>query len=437
MNSSLAMGEFVRQEVPDWDDEVVATARFKAFSGQRSDWEPKLLFWKHLILKVARHLGIFIIQPSQVKDWFNRGGLTPLCIDRVLMEMYSSGDILRKEDLVDPTSGRLSQLFKRVVSLIGISSSSPESVDDCLVLKTLLGERATEVVKLLSESHWTSYCTITMAKFQSLCSGPSESSAILSHLSANGKARLLSINRKDCIQGVKVSLVPAAVPSVSTFDCNLLHLIWTSEKLQQQIDMIDQQYEMSRSSALASIKSGNRQAALKHAKQIKLISQSREKCTSLLNRVDEVLSVITNAESTKKVTEAIQIGAQAIKECGISIEEVENCLEELDERVYSQKQVEEALGSSTLSYTAVEDEDIEDEFQKLEMELKEEISQEQTSVATVGGSELVQGNLESGDSVEKVISNVKKANNAAKDVHNGVSVDSLSSSISILKLEAA
>lgn len=54
------------------------------------------------------------------------------------MEMYSSGDILRKEDLVDPTSGRLSQLFKTVVSLMGISSPAPEFVDDCLVLKTLL-----------------------------------------------------------------------------------------------------------------------------------------------------------------------------------------------------------------------------------------------------------------------------------------------------------
>lgn len=419
MNSSV--GELIVQEVGDWDDEVMATARFKAFSGQKSDWEPKYLFWRNLILKVAHHLGIFIIQPSQVKNWFNRGGLTPLCIDRVLVEMYSSGDILLKDDLVDPATGRLSQLFKRVVSLMSISTS-PEFADDCLVLKTLLAERAAEVVKILSESHWTPYCTITMTKFQSLCRGPSEASAILSYLSANGKSRLLSINKKDGIQGVKVSLVPAAVPPVSTFDCSLLHLIWTSEKLQQQIDVIDQRYEMSRSCALASMKSGNRQVALKHAKQMKLTSQSREKCSSLLNRVEEVLSVVTDAESTKKVTEAVQIGAKAIKECGISIEEVENCLEELDERVSSQKQVEEALGSSTLSYFGIEDEDVEEEFEKLEMELEEK--PEKTSVSTTGGSELAQENT-------KVVSNVKKAESAAKG-----SVDSLSNSMSSLKLEA-
>lgn len=60
------MREFVLKEVPDWNDEVIATARFKAFSGQRSDWEPKFQFWKNLILKIARHFSLAIIHPSQV-----------------------------------------------------------------------------------------------------------------------------------------------------------------------------------------------------------------------------------------------------------------------------------------------------------------------------------------------------------------------------------
>lgn len=44
------------------------------------------------------------------------------------------------------------------------------------------------------------------------------------------------------------------------------------------------------------------------------------------------------------MTEAIQIGVRAIKENKISVEEVELCLEELDESINSQKQVENALG---------------------------------------------------------------------------------------------
>lgn len=57
----------------------------------------------------------------------------------------------------------------------------------------------------------------------------------------------------------------------------------------------------SRKSALASLSSRNKKAALSHARELKLANEAREKCTSLLNRVEEVLSVIANAESTKKV----------------------------------------------------------------------------------------------------------------------------------------
>lgn len=63
-----------------------------------------------------------------------------------------------------------------------------------------------------------------------------------------------------------------------------------------QIDSI-----RSRKSALASLHSGSRKLALRYARELKLFNQSRDKCSSLLNRVEEVLGVIADAESTKKV----------------------------------------------------------------------------------------------------------------------------------------
>lgn len=62
------VGELIRKEVSDWDNEVMASARFKAFSGQRSDWEPRYFFWRDLIINLARHLRLFIIRPSQVSS---------------------------------------------------------------------------------------------------------------------------------------------------------------------------------------------------------------------------------------------------------------------------------------------------------------------------------------------------------------------------------
>lgn len=53
---------------------------------------------------------------------------------------------------------------------------------------------------------------------------------------------------------------------------------------------------------MTSLNSGNKNIALRHVKALKLANESREKCATFLNRVEEVLDVITNAESTKKVT---------------------------------------------------------------------------------------------------------------------------------------
>ncbi|PQQ12074.1 charged multivesicular body protein 7 isoform X1 [Prunus yedoensis var. nudiflora] len=377
MEESERVREVIRKQVgDDWDDEVMSRARFKALSGQRSDWEPTYLFWRDLILSVARQLGLFIIKPSHLNNqWFNRGGLTPLSLDRVLFEMYNEGEIvLPSVDLVDPTAGRLSQIFTRLTnSMIRRSRTATPQIlmsQDRLILTSLLKDKAVEVVKLLSECHWTSSCIVTMKRFQDICGGAYEASALLSHLSAQGKARYLSLSKGDFIEGVKVSLSASSVPSISSLDCDVLHLIWTTEKLQQQLNVIDQRCQTSRKSALACLNSGNKKVALRHVRQLKLANESRENCAMLLNRVEEVLDVIASAESTKKVSEAIQIGAQAIKENKMSVEEVQHSLQEIEESIDTQKQIENALESTSL-YTVVEDEEsIEEEFKKLELDIE-------------------------------------------------------------------
>lgn len=53
--------------------------------------------------------------------------------------MYNEGDVVRRVDLVDATSGRLTQLFRKVRSLMARSASTPESfLKDPVVLMEVL-----------------------------------------------------------------------------------------------------------------------------------------------------------------------------------------------------------------------------------------------------------------------------------------------------------
>lgn len=95
---------------------------------------------------------------------------------------------------------------------------------------------------------------------------------------------------------------------------------------------------------------------------------------ALLDQVEKVLQVIADTESSKKVLEAMQSSKHALLENQISLEEVELCLQEVDDNIDSLKRLDDALGSKA-TYTEVDDEDIEGELSKLQLEIKSEMNQ--------------------------------------------------------------
>ncbi|XP_062196934.1 uncharacterized protein LOC133899906 isoform X2 [Phragmites australis] len=365
----------VRAEVGTgwWDDPdgVDLRAKFKAFTGQRRDWtQPTLLFWKDLILRVARRLRLCSASAHLVTSvWFARpGGLTPLCLPQVLEEMRADGDILLQSELIDPTSGSLCQLVRRMSQLA--VSRRPIAQEDILVFKSMVEERVVDIVRELSDSHWTSTCIVTISKFNSFFSDREDAHAALCYLTQCGKARYLVTRKQDPIEGIKFTLAATQVPAVSKLDRDILHLVWTEERLQEQLDVLDRRWEISRRRALASFKSGDKQAAYRYVRQSKLFSQSQNRCTTLLERVEEVISLIASAESTKKVYEAIQIGIQAMNKHNVNIEEVNIHLKEVNELVAAQREVDAAI----VPLQSLDGEgDIEEEFRKLEVELQDEI----------------------------------------------------------------
>ncbi|VAH74790.1 unnamed protein product [Triticum turgidum subsp. durum] len=129
----------------------------------------------------------------------------------------------------------------------------------------------------------------------------------------------------------------------------------------------------SRRAALMSFKAGDKQGAFRYVRQSKLLSESRNKCTQLLERVEEVISLIASAESTKQVYEAIQIGMKAMKEHNVSIEDINTHLKEVDDLVAAQRKINVALESAPLDSLA-DEEDIEEEFRNLEAELEDKVS---------------------------------------------------------------
>jgi len=52
------------------------------------------------------------------------------------------------------------------------------------------------------------------------------------------------------------------------------------------------------------LKSGDKKGALRHARRLKVLTTSKGKCETFMDRIDEVLTSIADAEATRKVSSA-------------------------------------------------------------------------------------------------------------------------------------
>lgn len=275
-------------------------------------------------------------------------------------------------DLAHPPTSHFQWLFKQVASFMGISTPPiQDMVEGKLIVVSLVQERAAQIMNSLAQNNWSSYCVITRGRFESLCGGSEEADVVMSYFINCRRAQYLRIDKDELIEGVKISLLPVPVTNVSQLDYNMLHLHWTLDRLQKQLEVIDRRCEKSKSLALIANKAGDKQTALRHVRYLKIALDGKAKCTGFMDKVEEVLGMISDAESTKKVSEAIQLGARLIKEHGIGVEEVHACLQDLDETIASQKQIEDSLEAKSLSSVDIEDEDLEEEFARLEIELED------------------------------------------------------------------
>lgn len=60
----------------------------------------------------------------------------------------------------------------------------------------------------------------------------------------------------------------------------------------------------SRAATALALKSGDKKGALRHARRLKVLTTSKGKCETFMDRIDEVLTSIADAEATRKVSNA-------------------------------------------------------------------------------------------------------------------------------------
>ncbi|KAG0593357.1 hypothetical protein KC19_1G323400 [Ceratodon purpureus] len=366
--------------------------------------------------------------------------------------MRKSGELQTREELMRPqatltqyTGSVFRQVFTWVGSQVrGTSAGAQPSSElpDMLIVTPLLQERSSLVIKALSEAEWRHVCVVTMTRFRELCGSTETADVLIAVLINQGRACLLKLDGKENIEGVKVALKDEPIPAVTEIDNQVLQLYWTLERLHQQVNILDVRVTSARAATMLALKSGDKKVALRQARRLKVLTTSKGKCETFIDRIDEVLTSVADAESTRKVADALKVGVQAMKDNHVTLAEVQTCLEEVDDAVSEQRETQTTLAEAPL-ITGADDMDLEEEFLLLEAELDNDTVTEINDLPEAAHRDRLPAHEKSaqldasGTSLSKPERSVEGSTKAEKYQKEEESADSLERAFAKLELELA
>ncbi|KAJ1479042.1 Snf7-domain-containing protein [Baffinella frigidus] len=136
-----------------------------------------------------------------------------------------------------------------------------------------------------------------------------------------------------------------AAPKVSEADRAVLQLKMQRDKMLQGRKKVLSVMARETEIAKALLKEGKKDRAKLALKKRKMQEKMLENHDAQMERMEEMIEGVEQAQREKKLFEVMQMGNQALKDMQkeLSLEDVENLMEETQEAVAYQKQIEELL----------------------------------------------------------------------------------------------
>ncbi len=161
-----------------------------------------------------------------------------------------------------------------------------------------------------------------------------------------------------------------ASPSVTSVERGVAALKYTLQLLDTQLARVELEVAASAAEVLKSLAAQNRRHALLHLKRKKVLQALHDKRLTAKHNIEQVLLTVHGAQSDQSVLEAYKSGVAGLKQvqASQSVEEIDATLDEWRDTVASQEELSAALTGVTDQLAAVDDAELEREYEALESE---------------------------------------------------------------------
>ncbi|XP_048529459.1 vacuolar protein sorting-associated protein 32 homolog 2-like [Triticum urartu] len=151
----------------------------------------------------------------------------------------------------------------------------------------------------------------------------------------------------------------------------------TLDRLHETLEMLEKKERLLQKKSSAEIekakdytKAKNKNAAIQCLKKKKLYETQIEQLSNFQLRVHDQIIMLENAKATTDTVDALRSGSSAVKaiQQSLSIDDIENAIEEANEHTENMKQIQDALATPFGASAEFDEDELEAELEDLEEE---------------------------------------------------------------------
>lgn len=349
----------------DWEDDLKMTVMFSPFRERNlnpKSWEQKVKFWSELILENCVQTRQAVVNLQTLKENFRRKGKSPTCLDTVLQQMISKGQLKRLSGLENSDSeGWLKWGYSTLVKKpIGWSlkwlSGQPENTkaDEAFVVMDVIKAKAKELLEVRRRlAHGD---TIDIVEYDHLrkehkllCPSDTEFSLVMKEL-VDGKEVLIQ-KGEDSTKLVKFlhKDTEKKADKIEEQDIHIHRIQKAHAEVKRQIDILSSEVHRLGAEAVSQKQKGMTKQAMSCMRKRKLAQNRIDKLMGSMDMLEDILYRIKQAESNEMIVKAIEGGTAVLKDMTgkITADDVVTTMDNLADVTQTQDEIVAELNTTT------------------------------------------------------------------------------------------
>lgn len=348
----------------DWDDDMKMTVMFSPFRDRHlnpKSWEQKMKFWSETILEYSLQQKEAIISVASLREKFRRKGKSPSCLDTVIQEMISKGQLKKLSDIENcATESWLSWGYSAFVkkpigwSLKWLSRQPEETVDESFVVLEVIKEKAQQLLEIRGRLAQTDSINIVEydhlhEEHRDLCPTDAEFTLIMKELV---DSKEVVIQKGDdntkLVKFLHIKDKKKKTDKINEQDIHLHRIQKAHTEVKRQIEILSTEVKRLGTEAVSLKQKGMAKQAMSCMRKRKLAQMRIDKLTGSMDTLEEILYRIKQAESNEMIIKAIEGGTSVLRDMTskTTADDVANVMDNLADVTQTQEDIMAELNAT-------------------------------------------------------------------------------------------